>query len=795
MRMKMSHCACNLDAHLSLLRRQELIADWHDRQILAGEEWAHDIDEYLKTASIILLLISPDFLASDYCYDIEMQRALERHHQGEVRVIPIILRPVDWHSAPFGRLQCLPLDGKPLTKWTDRDDGWFDVITGIRKILKEIQEPPHPTVLPPSPVSLIYGPNIPEKAIQHDNILDDWSCAGEFAELMDLLTDIRQWGQAEATAYSVRGSDNKIRTLRQLASKLVEAKEWVRAEAVARSIEDSQQSDRALSELAKELAEAGEWVRAETVARSITESDMRAQVLTKVRRASIKSGQPFRARGLAFAPPRRQENRVRMLKCVRMTWINGVLERSLHRAALIELGLQEQPDALANPWRLEVQETDLPPCPLPVGTSIQEVYDQADGELLLLGEPGAGKTTLLLELARTLLEWAEIDGHLPIPVLFNLSSWAEKRQSLGAWLVEELQTKYWVPRKIGQAWVDADLVLPLLDGLDEVTENVRSACVQQINNYYQSRLESGGGPIVVCCRSEEYTALSTRVMLQHAVSILPLTNEQINTYLEQAGGQVKGLRQALDEDVELRSLARQPLMLNIFMLAYQGATLAEVSSGKTPEETRQAIFAKYVECMLNRRGKSKLWKPEQMIRWLIFLAKQMQRHNQTVFSVENLQPTWLPRRWRLLYHWCAGLPFGLLFGLIGGLSTGLSGRQLSERLTHSPNEGTWRSGKNGLLALLAGLLAGLLTGLEAFVLHFFLRFLLSWQGGLPWNLVPFLDEAVGRLLLRRVGGSYIFVHRLLLDYFTTLDESVSAESPSSTANSYTNNNHTTAENQ
>src|SRR5260370_19839659 len=93
-----------LEKHLSLLRRQSLITEWHDRQILAGEEWAHDIDQHLEVASIILLLVSPDFLASDYCYDVEIQRALERHRRGEARVIPIILRPVDWHVAPFARL-------------------------------------------------------------------------------------------------------------------------------------------------------------------------------------------------------------------------------------------------------------------------------------------------------------------------------------------------------------------------------------------------------------------------------------------------------------------------------------------------------------------------------------------------------------------------------------------------------------------------------------------------------------------------------------------------------------------
>lgn len=82
-----------LEKRLSMLRRQGLISEWHDRQIAAGTEWAQEIDAHLETASVILLLVSSDFLASDYCYDIEMQRALERHARSEARVIPVILRP------------------------------------------------------------------------------------------------------------------------------------------------------------------------------------------------------------------------------------------------------------------------------------------------------------------------------------------------------------------------------------------------------------------------------------------------------------------------------------------------------------------------------------------------------------------------------------------------------------------------------------------------------------------------------------------------------------------------------
>src|SRR5437660_849909 len=89
-----------LDKHLKSLQRQGFITLWHDRKIVAGTEWAHTIDDHLTNASIILLLISPDFMASDYCYDIEMKHALEQHYTNNVRVIPIILRPVDWRGAP-----------------------------------------------------------------------------------------------------------------------------------------------------------------------------------------------------------------------------------------------------------------------------------------------------------------------------------------------------------------------------------------------------------------------------------------------------------------------------------------------------------------------------------------------------------------------------------------------------------------------------------------------------------------------------------------------------------------------
>jgi TIR domain len=137
---KDEHLRDQLATHISLLKRQNIITDWHDRNITAGTDWAQAIDDNLNTADIILLLISSDFLASDYCYDKEMTRALERHNQNTARVIPIILRPCDWHSAPFGKLQALPKDAKPVTEWDNQDKAFTNIAQGIRTAVAELQQ-------------------------------------------------------------------------------------------------------------------------------------------------------------------------------------------------------------------------------------------------------------------------------------------------------------------------------------------------------------------------------------------------------------------------------------------------------------------------------------------------------------------------------------------------------------------------------------------------------------------------------------------------------------------------------
>jgi len=131
-----------LGTHLSFLKRQGVIDEWHDRRIGAGQEWAGAIDEHLDSADVILLLISADFLASDYCYDREMTRALERHDAGDACVIPVILRSVDWRGAPFAKLQALPREAKPVTSWPDRDEAVTAVARGIRTVVEGLRNRP-----------------------------------------------------------------------------------------------------------------------------------------------------------------------------------------------------------------------------------------------------------------------------------------------------------------------------------------------------------------------------------------------------------------------------------------------------------------------------------------------------------------------------------------------------------------------------------------------------------------------------------------------------------------------------
>jgi tetratricopeptide (TPR) repeat protein len=126
-----------LERRLALLQRDGVIDTWHFRKIVPGADWKQAIDHHLRKATLILLLISPDFIASNDQYDIEMKQAMEQQRKGESRVLPIIIRPVDWSSTPFARLQTLPLDTRPVAAYPNRDDVYQEITECIKGVIDE----------------------------------------------------------------------------------------------------------------------------------------------------------------------------------------------------------------------------------------------------------------------------------------------------------------------------------------------------------------------------------------------------------------------------------------------------------------------------------------------------------------------------------------------------------------------------------------------------------------------------------------------------------------------------------
>src|SRR6266545_1117513 len=402
--------------------------------------------------------------------------------------------------------------------------------------------------------------------------------------------------------------------------------------------------------------------------------------------------------------PQEQRNRSRMLDKVEAFWVKGVLDQSLYQMARLELAFEHAPAQVSHPWETILQQANQPNQTLPVGKPVIAVFDDVLGELLILGGPGSGKTTMLLELTRDLIARARNNEQHPIPVVFNLSTWATKRQPLGNWLTEELNQRYDVPRKLAQDWVAVNALLPLLDGLDEVAAEHRDACVAAINDY---RTEAEGFvPLAVCSRIAEYRALTRKLRLQGAIVIQPLSKPQVDEYLKGVGRPLAAVRAALRDDPTLWELMDSPLMLSIVALAYEDTSAAKRPASPTPEERRRQLFDDYIAAMFARPGRSKgtaAYTQHQAVHSLSWLAAQMVAHHQTMLYIERMQPEWLPQarqrgyvvRMRLINGLLAGLLGGLWFGLVRGLVFGLFTGLL-----------------NGLLAgLLGGLVFGLLGGL------------------------------------------------------------------------------------
>ncbi len=196
----------------------------------------------------------------------------------------------------------------------------------------------------------------------------------------------------------------------------------------------------------------------------------------------------------------------------------------------------------------------------------------------------------------------------------------EKKQAIADWLVVvDLHTKYQVSQQIGKAWIQEQKLLLLLDGLDEVDINQRTDCVTALNEFCR---EYGQTEIVVCSRIHDYEALSTRLTFQAVIYLQPLSLEQIQEYLKNAGSELVAVIKALESDLKLQELAKSPLILSIISLADQGISIEELPS-RSNAELRENLFNAYIERMLKRQSVNIFYSHEKIKKWLSRLAKQM----------------------------------------------------------------------------------------------------------------------------------------------------------------------------
>jgi|GEM_PF-2275977 len=466
-------------------------------------------------------------------------------------------------------------------------------------------------------------------------------------------------------------------------------------------------------------------------------------------------------------------------------WVNSRLDGQLHHQVKLNLTKETQPQQV-RPWGMEVKVAIARSSQLlPPETTIGQVFDQCSGHLLILGEPGAGKTTSLLDLALELLARAEADRQQRIPIIVDLSDWqpTESRstsrgnrisrknfskpfseeelvQSIPNWLISKVRERYgFSPQQIKQ-WLKEKRLVPLLDGLDEVSPEYQQNCVRAINLWLNSEFNSELRPrqIAVCCRREPYESYSEKLKLQGAVYLQDLTDKQIQKFLVDAN---RGkLAESLFADENLLALIRRPLLLSMAIIAYKDIEPIQWQRATSAGDRLDLLLDAYVRQMLTQHTPSRAYrkkKPpsqEQSRKWLEILALQLLQDSETDFLIERINTRWLSTflqkgLFTVLAIAVWGVVFAIVFWALVPLIVG--------------------SASSPVYIIVIPLCIVLilwvwLGGGYIFINHVLVRLCLLSTNSIPWNYTRFLNYATERLLLQRTGNSYRFLHDLLRQF-------------------------------